>query len=110
MLPESFAPLLAACASCFTAPTFRLFRYLVAGWVRCPGRRTVTAVALAASVVGWRHVSAYHRFFSRARWDPDALGKIVFRLALAGVPADQPLFLLVDDTLARKRGKAIALG
>src|SRR5215207_5244013 len=110
MLPESFALALAAFAPCFTAPTYRIFRYLVAGWVHCPGRHTVTAVALAAGVVGWWHVSVFHRFFSRARWDLDAVGRVVFGLALRWVPADQPLCVLVDDTLARKRGKAIALG
>jgi hypothetical protein len=110
MVPESFAFILAAFAPCFTAPTYRLFRYLVAGWIHCQGRHTVTAVALAAGVVGWWHFSVFHRFFSRARWDPQAVGKIVFRLALIWLPADQPLFLLVDDTLARKHGKAIALG
>ncbi len=35
---------------------------------------------------------------------------MVFRLALRWVPADGPLVVLVDDTLARKGGKAIALG
>jgi hypothetical protein len=113
MLPETFAPLAAACASCFTAPTYRLFCYLVAGWVHCAGRHTVTAVALAAGVVGergWRHISVCHRFFSRAVWTPDHLGLMVFRLGLRWVPADEALVVLADDTLARKRGKAIAFG
>src|SRR4029453_1986299 len=66
-------------------------------------------VVVAADAVGWRHVSVFHRF-GRARWDPDALGRVVVRLALAWLPGGGPLFLLVDDTLARKRGKAIALG
>ena len=37
------------------------------------------------------------------------MGQVVFRLALAWIPADQPLFVLIDDTLARKTGKGIAL-
>jgi hypothetical protein len=116
MLPDTFAPLAAAFRPCFTAPTYRLFCYVVAGWVHCVGRHTVTAVALAAGVVGgsgrwpgW-HVSAFHRFFARAAWDLEQVGLLVFRLALRWVPPGEPLFLLVDDTLARKRGKAIALG
>lgn len=109
MLPETFTPLAAAFASCFTAPTYRLFCYLVAGWVQCVGRHTVTAVVLAAGAVGSWHISAFHRFFSRAPWELDALGRVVFRLALRWVPADQPLYVLGDDTLARKGGKAIAL-
>ena len=114
IVPESFALVLATCAPCFTAPTYRLFCHLVAGWLHCPGRHTVTGVALAAGagVVGWRHISAFHRFFGRATWEPDALGKVVFTLALRwlqAVPA-APIVLLVDDSLARKEGKAIALG
>jgi hypothetical protein len=110
IVPDSFVLVLAAFRPCFTAPTFRTFRYLVAGWVHCPGRHTVTAVVLAAGAVGHWHVSVFHRFFSRARWDLDALGQVVFRLALRWVPATAPLVVLVDDTLARKHGKAIALG
>src|SRR5439155_23792961 len=61
-------------------------------------------------VVGWRHISAFHRFFGRATWEPDAVGKVVFALALRMLPAGLPILLLVDDSLARKEGKAIALG
>ena len=112
IVPESFALVLAACAGCFTAPTYRVFCHLVAGWLQCAGRHTVTGAALAAGagVVGWRHISAFHRLFGRATWEPDALGKVVFTLALRVLPAGLPIILLVDDSLARKEGKAIALG
>ena len=112
IVPESFALVLAACAPCFTAPTYRLFCHLVAGWLHCPGRHTITGVALAAGagIVGWRHISAFHRFFGRATWEPDALGKVVFTLALRWLGTGAPIVLLVDDSLTRKEGKAIALG
>ena len=112
MVPESFVVVLVACAPCFSAPTYRVFCHLVAGWLHCPGRHTVTGVAVAAGggVVGWRHISAFHRFFSRVAWEPDAVGKVVFTLALRVLPAGAPIILLVDDSLARKEGKAIALG
>src|SRR5437868_6784924 len=55
------------------------------------------------------HISVFHRFFSRASWSLDALGRVVFTLALQWLPADQPLVVLGDDTLARKGGKSIAL-
>jgi DDE superfamily endonuclease len=110
MLPKTFTPVVAACATCFTAPTYQTFCALVAGWVQCPGRHTVTGVAVAAGLVGWRHISVFHRFFSWARWEPDAVGKVVFTLALHLLPAGWPIVVLVDDSLARKEGKAIALG
>lgn len=110
MLPDTFVVLLAAFHSCFTAPSQSNFQLLMAGWVHCLGRRTITAVALASGAVGTRHVSAFHRFFSRAQWDLDAVGRVLFTLAVAWIPTDQPLYVLIDDTLARKSGKCIALG
>jgi len=109
MLPQSFVVLLAAFADCFTAPSYGNFCQIVAGWVHCLGRRTITAVTLASGAAGSRHISVFHRFFARARWSLDALGRALFDLALAWLPADQPLLVLVDDTLARKRGKCVAL-
>lgn len=109
MLPDSFVTLLGAFHGCFTAPSFRTFQVLVAGWIHCLGRRTVTGVVLAAGAVGTAHISVFHRFFSRAVWSLNALGKVVFTLAHPWVPADQPLHLLADDTLTHKQGKCVSL-
>src|SRR5215212_2191976 len=94
ILPSTMVGLLVAFEPCFTAPSARTFRLLVAGWIHCSGRRTVTAVAVASGGVEQRHISVFHRFFSRATWSLDALGQVVFRLALAWIPADQPLYVL----------------
>ena len=109
IVPESFLGLLTAFEPCFCAPSFRNFVTLVTGWVHCLGRRTVTAVAVAAGAVGQRHISVFHRFFARAQWALDDLGQVLFRLAVAWIPADQPLFVVIDDTLCRKSGKSICL-
>jgi hypothetical protein len=109
IVPESFVGVLAAFTGCFGAPSFRTFELLIVGWVHCLGRRTITAVALASGAVGLRHISVFHRFFSRAAWRLDDLGRVVFGLAVAWIPADQPLYLVIDDTLARKGGKGVAL-
>ena len=66
-------------------------------------------MALAAGAVGQRHISVFHRFFARAQWSLDALGRVLFTLALAWLPADAVLYVLIDDTLARKHGKCISL-
>jgi hypothetical protein len=109
IVPESFLVLLSAFDGCFNAPTARNFALLVVGWVHCLGRRTITAVALASGAVGRRHISVFHRFFSRATWALDDLGWVLFKLAVAWIPAEQPLYVLIDDTLARKSGKGVGL-
>jgi hypothetical protein len=109
IVPETLLPLLAAFQPCFTAPSYRTFCLLVAGWLQCGGGRTVTGIVIAAGAVGVRHISVYHRFFARARWSLDALGYVVFTLAVRWLPADGPLFILLDDTPARKHGKGVSL-
>src|SRR5207244_848885 len=109
ILPPSFIVLLLALRACFTAPSFRNFACLPAGWVHCLGRHTITAVVLASGAVSQRHLSVFHRFFGRAQWSLDAVGQALFTLALRWIPADQPLVLLGDDALAHKSGKSISL-
>ena len=109
ILPSTMVGLLVAFEPCFSGPSYRTFGLLVAGWIHCLGRRTITAVAVASGGLDRCHISVFHRFFTRAQWSLDAVGQVVFRLALRWIPADQPLFILVDDTLARKTGKGIAL-
>jgi hypothetical protein len=109
ILPSTMVSVLVAFEPCFTAPSYRTFGLLVAGWIHCLGRRTITAVAVASGGIESCHISVFHRFFARAKWSLDAVGRVIFQLALAWIPADQPLMILVDDTLARKTGKGISL-
>src|SRR5215210_7859471 len=95
IVPSAFVGLLVAFEPGFTAPSYRTFRLLVAGWIHCLGRRTITGVAVASGGVDQRHISVFHRFFSRATWSLDALGQVVFRLALVWIPTEEPLYVLV---------------
>ena len=95
ILPSTFVGLLAAFEPCFHAPSYRTFGLLMAGWIHCQGRRTITAVAVASGGVDRCHISVFQRFFTRATWSLDAMGRVVFRLALrwvavAPVPALTP--------------------
>ena len=51
ILPSPMVGLLVAFEPCFTAPSHRTFRLLVAGWIHCVGRRTITAIAVASGGV-----------------------------------------------------------
>src|SRR5215212_4160719 len=106
MIPEAFASLLAAYATCFQARSYATFQWLVLGWVQCLGRRTLTAVALASGAVGVRHISVFHRFFARAPWSLDAVGQVGFEQARRWLPAEHPLYLLGDDTWRASAGNA----
>jgi DDE superfamily endonuclease len=107
-VPVSLDGLLSLLASCFTQPTFQTFRALLVGQVSQTGRRTVCGMLIGARLSGvWEHSRA-HRFFSRARWQPDQLG-----LALAGLIVErflaegEPVTVAVDDTLLQRWGRKV---
>jgi hypothetical protein len=106
--PASLASLLAAFGPVFTAPSFRTFWGLACGFVAQTGKRTVCGMLAGAGLARlWSHDRA-HRFFARARWDPDELGLAVARLVVALlVPAGEPVTIAIDDTLFRRRGKKV---
>ena len=107
-LVSAFASIVSTLSPCFTAPTRDNFRILVAGWVLCPGRRTVTnLVRSAGAAEDGKDWSRFHRFFSRARWDLDEVGGHLVRLIVKLLVPEGVIELAVDDTLGRKRGRHI---
>jgi len=109
ILPPTLAVLLSAFASCFQARSVVVFHWLVVGLDPMPRTPHPHGRSAGLGAMAACHISVFHRFFSRASWSLDALGRVVFTLALQWLPADQPLVVLGDDTLARKGGKSIAL-
>lgn len=109
LLAPSFAPLVVAFADCFTAPSFQSFRHLLAGWVLCLGRHTVTGVLRAAGAVGpgYKHHSCFHRFFNIAAWKFEDLSHVLIGLVVRLVPQGQPIYAATDDTLGHHTGKHI---
>jgi hypothetical protein len=105
----SFVALLQAFQPCFTAPSFTSFVWLTSGWVLNLRRHTVTETVRAAQAIGTKHISSFHRFFSRGRWVTDEVGLVLVRLVVSVLldPA-QPLVVPIDDTLGRHTGKKIA--
>jgi hypothetical protein len=104
----SFVTLLQELSGCFTSPSMKSFVTLMAGWVLDLRRHTVTEIVRAAGAVGCKHISSYHRFFSRARWTTDEVGLALAALVIERLAPDGVLRLVVDDTLGRHTGKRIA--
>jgi hypothetical protein len=104
----SFVTLLQEFSACFTSPSMASFVTLMAGWVLDLRRHTVTETIRAAGAVGRKHISSYHRFFSRARWTTDEVGLTLAALIIDGLPPAGVVRLVVDDTLGRHTGKRIS--
>lgn len=107
-VPASLAPLLSESRGCFSAWTFPVFCALACGLVAQTSRRTVCGMLVGARLAQtWSHHRA-HRFFSHARWSPEAvsatLASLVVRLL---VDADEPILVAVDDTLFHRRGPKV---
>jgi DDE superfamily endonuclease len=108
MAPASLTALLAVFAPLFTAPSFRTFTALACGFLAQPGKRTVCGMLSGAGLSRlWPHDRA-HWFFSRARWDADALGLAAALMVVSLlVPEGAPVDVAIDDTLFKRRGKKV---
>lgn len=107
-VPGSLMTLLAVFCPLFTAPSFRTFTGLACGFLAQSGKRTVCGMLTGAALSrAWPHDRA-HSFFARARWNPDDLGIAVAKLVIGLlVPGGEPVEVLIDDTLLRRRGKRV---
>ncbi len=107
-VPASLVTLLAVFAPLFTAPSSRTFTMLACGFLAQSGKRTVCGMLTGAGLSRiWPHDRA-HYFFSRARWNPDELGITAAKLVIALlVPDGEPVEVLIDGTLFRRRGKRV---
>jgi DDE superfamily endonuclease len=107
-LPSSLMALLACFQPLFTAPSFRTFCALAAGFLAQTGRRTVCGMLTGAGLSRvWPHDRA-HRFFSHARWSSQALGLAVAKLAVSLlVSEEEPVTVAIDDTLFKRTGRKV---
>ena len=86
--------------------TWRRARTLALSALVGLGRRTVTGMlsACAQHGVDW---SAAYRLFERERFDKEALFAPARRGACSRLGENDPLVVLMDDTLVRKRGRRV---
>ena len=97
----------------FTQPSFASSCQLLLGWVMCLGKHTLRRVGHSARPQhipdhSRRHgLDCYYNFFERSAWSAKDLAYRVALLVLTRLKPIGRLTLLVDDTLAHKRGKCV---
>lgn len=106
----SFAALLDLFAGCFRAEVFGTFKAMVGAWAVCPGPRTISEVWQATGQAARRHHDTAYALFHSAKWDWDALGKILVLVIVARLVPRGAVWVVVDDTLCHKRGATVAFG
>lgn len=91
-----------------TRPVFERMVTLVCGAIVAPGVRTVAATLSAMGLSDVSDFGAYHRVLNRAKWSPLVMSRLLLGLILAAFALrGEPLMLLIDDTLERRRGKKV---
>src|ERR1700693_1031619 len=112
MIP-SLAPVVEALAPTFTQPSAVTCSQLLLAWVMCLGKHTLRRVAENAHPDRAPDHSRHHgldtsyNFFERSAWAPGSLAHRVGALILTRLKLFGRITLLVDDTLAHKRGKSV---
>ncbi len=110
MAPDLLSTLLGwleTLAPAFTKPGFANAMILALGWIQICGGHAVTGALVVTGVSGRRHHEAFHRFFSRGTWDPDAVGRLLLSGVLRLLADTAVIGLVVDDTLTPKKGPKI---
>src|SRR5271168_2813160 len=110
-------PSLQECVDClaptFTQPSFATSCQLLLGWIMCLGKHTLFLVGHSANPQNipdhsQRHgLDSYYNFFERSTWTPKDLAYRVALLVITRLKPFGRITLLVDDTLAHKRGKTV---
>jgi hypothetical protein len=109
----SLDPLVDELRPAFTQPSYGTSCELLLAWLMCLGKHTLRRTAENAHPDrvpdhSQRHgLDTYYNFFERSAWTPKSLAHrvgvlLITRLQFLGV-----ITLLVDDTLAHKRGKSV---
>jgi hypothetical protein len=109
-LTPSLSALLEPLADCFRPEVFATFRLLLAAWVVCLGRRTISRLWETTGRAAAEDHSRAFRLFNQAAWNWDDLCRILLIRLLAALVPGTTVWLVIDDTLCHKRGAKVAFG
>ena len=109
----SLQPIVDDLQPAFTQPSFGSACDFLLAWVMCLGPHTLRRVGQTVDPQNvpdqsQRHgLDVYYNFFARSAWTPKALAYRLAILLLTRLKLFGRITLLVDDTLAHKRGKSV---
>ena len=106
-VPKDLTTILDSFAGVFTKPSWQKANLLFVGAIMCQGARRVSRILCVMGLSQEKRFEKYHRFFNRARWSSLSLARILLGLLVSILPKDAPLLIVVDDTLERRKGRAI---
>jgi hypothetical protein len=110
---HSLEPVVTVLAPAFTQPAFETNCQLLLAWVMCLGNHTLFRVAESVAPEALHNHQQRHgfdseyNFFERSAWTPSMLAQRLAVLLLTKLRFFGAITLLVDDTLAHKRGKCV---
>jgi hypothetical protein len=96
-------------SAAFRAEVHASFCLTVVAWIVCLGRRTISRVWETTGLTEQRNHAAAYRLFSEAVWNWDEVCRLLLLHVLALAPGVR-LWIVIDDTLAHKRGAKVAFG
>jgi hypothetical protein len=109
----SLQPLVEQLGPAFSLPSFTSSCRLLLAWIMCLGKHNLRRVAQTADPTQLpdhtqRHgLDTSYNFFERSAWTAQGLAYRVALLVLTRLKFSGAITLLVDDTLAHKRGKSV---
>jgi DDE superfamily endonuclease len=109
LIPELQA-LLVGLAPAFRYEVHNMFCHMVAAWIVCLGRRSISRVWETTGQAQERNHAAAFRLFSQAAWNWDEVCRLLLIQILARLIPGTRIWLVVDDTLCHKRGAKVAFG
>jgi hypothetical protein len=109
-LIPSLDVLLGALAPAFRQEVHAQFCQMVAAWIVCLGRRTISRVWETTGQSQERNHAAAFRLFSQAVWNWDEVCRLLLLVILATLVPGTHLWIVIDDTLCHKRGAKVAFG
>jgi integrase len=108
IITSTWAELLQQFFPIFTAPGAEIFSHLMAGWILCTARRTVTGILPFADPWAKQAHDAYHRFFPDARWSMAKLWQLLAKILIqAFYRTGAIITLALDDTLFHRSGRKV---